>query len=101
MPQGIVRGAAQTFRRGNENPHPVPAKKLRRQEWGNPLSSLLLRGCFRWGCRSWGRSFGGHFGRRYRIDLHGRQDLLQTIEDPVAVNVLDEAVTGGVSGYVQ
>src|SRR5579863_951322 len=101
MPQGIVRRAVRTFRRENENPHPVSAEKLRRRGWGNPLPSLLLCGCFRWGCRSGGRSFGGDFGRRYGIDLHGRQDLLQTIEDLVAVNVLDEAVTGGVRRDVQ
>jgi glyoxylase-like metal-dependent hydrolase (beta-lactamase superfamily II) len=67
---------------------PLSPRKAAGQGRGHPLPSSL-RGRFRSSRR---RSFGGYFGRGYRIDLHGRQDLLEAVEDLVAVDVLDQAV---------
>ena len=56
---------------------------------GHPIrSSLLGRG----GGWRWGWGFGRDFRRLDRIDLHGRQDLFQAVEDFVAVDVLGQAI---------
>src|SRR5215469_10605738 len=76
---------------------PTPSRTISKRGWGLSPPTRLLRGRCRYGggCRV-SRNF-----RRHRVDLHGRQNLLQAIENPVAVDVLHQAFVRGIGGHVQ